>query len=179
MPCLCCHVYCCHTSPTLLVDFNTAPEQHPHNIQVSLAGSNVKGGTTSSVNGCTNIGTHRIWQKNLNGNNTRLYNKNNIIHFNWVSVHLILAATVLASYPGSRWAGKERAWYPLFAHVLNFPKIWIIFVHPWQHNVYLLVLWTLPSLSQPVIGSLIIGYWPVNWWLGCYVNSLDDNTHDH
>ena len=29
----------------------------------------------------------------------------------------------LASYPGSRWAGKERAWYPLFAHALNFPEI--------------------------------------------------------
>ena len=24
---------------------------------------------------------------------------------------------------GSRWAGKERAWYPLFAHVLNLPEI--------------------------------------------------------
>ena len=29
----------------------------------------------------------------------------------------------LASYPGSLWAGKRRAWYPLFVHVLNFPKI--------------------------------------------------------
>ena len=29
----------------------------------------------------------------------------------------------LALYPGSRWAGKERAWYPLFAHALNFPEI--------------------------------------------------------
>jgi len=29
----------------------------------------------------------------------------------------------LASYPGSRWAGKERAWYPLFAHALNLPEI--------------------------------------------------------
>ena len=29
----------------------------------------------------------------------------------------------VASYPGSRWAGKERAWYPLFAHALNFPEI--------------------------------------------------------
>ena len=28
----------------------------------------------------------------------------------------------VASYPGSRWAGKERAWYPLFAHVLNFQE---------------------------------------------------------
>ena len=27
------------------------------------------------------------------------------------------------SYPGSRWAGKERAWYPLFAHALNFPGV--------------------------------------------------------
>ena len=27
---------------------------------------------------------------------------------------------VLASYSGR---GKERAWYPLFAHVLNFPEI--------------------------------------------------------
>ena len=30
----------------------------------------------------------------------------------------------LASYPGSRWAGKERAWYTLFAHAFNLPKIW-------------------------------------------------------
>ena len=29
----------------------------------------------------------------------------------------------LTSYPGSRWMGKERAWYPLFAHALNFPEI--------------------------------------------------------
>ena len=29
----------------------------------------------------------------------------------------------VASYPGSRWAGKERAWYLLFAHALNFPEI--------------------------------------------------------
>ena len=29
----------------------------------------------------------------------------------------------VASYPGSRWTGKERAWYPLFAHALNFPEI--------------------------------------------------------
>ena len=29
----------------------------------------------------------------------------------------------LASYPGFRWVGKERAWYPLFAHALNFPEI--------------------------------------------------------
>ena len=28
----------------------------------------------------------------------------------------------VASYPGSQWAGKERAWYPLFAHALNFPR---------------------------------------------------------
>ena len=28
----------------------------------------------------------------------------------------------LASYPGSRWAGKDRAWYPLFAHALNLPE---------------------------------------------------------
>ena len=30
----------------------------------------------------------------------------------------------LASYPGSRRAGKERAWYTLFAHAFNLPKIW-------------------------------------------------------
>jgi len=30
---------------------------------------------------------------------------------------------VPASYPGSQWAGKERAWYPLFAHALNLPEI--------------------------------------------------------
>ena len=30
---------------------------------------------------------------------------------------------IVASYPGSGWAGKERAWYPLFAHALNFPEI--------------------------------------------------------
>ena len=30
---------------------------------------------------------------------------------------------VLASYSGSRWAGKEKAWYPLFAHALNFSVI--------------------------------------------------------
>ena len=29
----------------------------------------------------------------------------------------------LASYPGCRWMGRKRAWYPLFAHVLNFPEI--------------------------------------------------------
>ena len=27
----------------------------------------------------------------------------------------------LASYPGSRWVGKERAWYTLFAHAFNLP----------------------------------------------------------
>ena len=36
---------------------------------------------------------------------------------------LTQGASNLASYPGSRWAGKERAWYPLFAHALNFPEI--------------------------------------------------------
>ena len=34
-----------------------------------------------------------------------------------------LSGRDVASYPGSRWAGKERAWYPLFAHALNFPEI--------------------------------------------------------
>ena len=34
-----------------------------------------------------------------------------------------VAVLQLASYPGSRWAGKERAWYPLFAHALNLPEI--------------------------------------------------------
>ena len=29
----------------------------------------------------------------------------------------------LASYPGSRWTGKRRAWYPLFVHVFNFAEI--------------------------------------------------------
>ena len=29
----------------------------------------------------------------------------------------------LASYPGSQWAGKIRAWYPLFVHALNFSEI--------------------------------------------------------
>ena len=29
----------------------------------------------------------------------------------------------LASYQGSRWAGKRRAWYPLFVHALQFPEI--------------------------------------------------------
>ena len=28
----------------------------------------------------------------------------------------------LASYQGSQWAGKIRAWYPLFVHALNFPE---------------------------------------------------------
>jgi len=37
--------------------------------------------------------------------------------------HLHLSPT-LASYPGSRWAGKERTWYTLFAHAFNLPKIW-------------------------------------------------------
>ena len=32
----------------------------------------------------------------------------------------------IASYPGSRWTGKERAWYPLFAHALNSQKSWEI-----------------------------------------------------
>jgi len=34
----------------------------------------------------------------------------------------LLCANV-ASYPGSQWAAKERAWYPLFVHALNFPEI--------------------------------------------------------
>ena len=38
--------------------------------------------------------------------------------------HVILKIDSLASYPGSRWAGKERAWYTLFAHAFNLPKIW-------------------------------------------------------
>ena len=29
----------------------------------------------------------------------------------------------LASYQGSQWVGKIRAWYPLFAHALNFSEI--------------------------------------------------------
>ena len=29
----------------------------------------------------------------------------------------------LASYQGSQWAGKIRAWYPLFVHALNFSEI--------------------------------------------------------
>ena len=40
----------------------------------------------------------------------------------WPSLHMSTEIS-LASYPGSRWAGKERAWYPLFAHALNFPEI--------------------------------------------------------
>ena len=36
----------------------------------------------------------------------------------------IIAICMLASYPGSRWAGKERAWYTLFAHAFNLPMIW-------------------------------------------------------
>ena len=32
------------------------------------------------------------------------------------------AHIVLASYPGSRWVGKERAWYTLFAHTFNLPQ---------------------------------------------------------
>ena len=32
------------------------------------------------------------------------------------------ASMKVASYPGSRWARKEKAWYPLFAHVLIFPR---------------------------------------------------------
>ena len=31
----------------------------------------------------------------------------------------------LASYPGFQWARERRAWYPLFAHALNFPEIYI------------------------------------------------------
>ena len=44
-----------------------------------------------------------------------------ILHHN--KLHELGARYELASYPGSRWAGKERAWYPLFAHALNFPEI--------------------------------------------------------
>ena len=39
------------------------------------------------------------------------------------SVSTNTSIATLASYPGSRWAGKERAWYPLFAHTLNLPEI--------------------------------------------------------
>ena len=35
--------------------------------------------------------------------------------------HRLWAANL---YPGSRRAGKERAWYTLFAHAFNLPKIW-------------------------------------------------------
>ena len=35
-----------------------------------------------------------------------------------------ISTSNVASYPGSRWAGKERAWYTLFAHAFNLPKIW-------------------------------------------------------
>ena len=37
---------------------------------------------------------------------------------------MLLIKIALASYPGSRWVGKERAWYTLFAHAFNLPKIW-------------------------------------------------------
>ena len=46
----------------------------------------------------------------------------------------------LVSYPGSWWVGKERSWYPLFAHMLNFPEIlenWQLSVQLWHHSVYL------------------------------------------
>ena len=46
-------------------------------------------------------------------------------HFNCCGVKEMLPTTLMiASYPGSRWAGKERAWYTLFAHAFNLPKIW-------------------------------------------------------
>ena len=35
----------------------------------------------------------------------------------------IMAYWLVTSYPGSWWAGKEKALYPLFAHVLNFPEM--------------------------------------------------------
>ena len=38
-------------------------------------------------------------------------------------ISTFIASVGLASYPGSQWAGKDRAWYPLFAHALNFPEI--------------------------------------------------------
>ena len=38
-------------------------------------------------------------------------------------VGMLIIEHTLASYPGSRWVGKERAWYLLFAHALNFPEI--------------------------------------------------------
>ena len=42
------------------------------------------------------------------------------LHVN--STHLVQATHHLALYPGSRWAGKKKAWYPPFAHVLNLPE---------------------------------------------------------
>ena len=48
----------------------------------------------------------------------------------------------VASYPGSRWAGKQRVWNPLFTHTLNFTeilgnqKLCVISVQTWRHNVY-------------------------------------------
>jgi len=53
-----------------------------------------------------------------------------------VSAHSILAATVLASYIGSQWAGKERTWYPLLAHVLNFPKILGLYLYIHDNITY-------------------------------------------
>ena len=52
--------------------------------------------------------------------NRKRCNVADCLYWGYVRVHL-------ASYPGSRWAGKERAWYPLFAHALNLRSVLVKF----------------------------------------------------
>ena len=49
--------------------------------------------------------------------------KHNVYQLSVVTAQ-VPSVPCVASYPGSRWAGKERAWYTLFAHAFNLPKIW-------------------------------------------------------
>ena len=63
------------------------------------------------------------------------------------------ATEQVASYPGSWWAGKERAWYPLFAHALE-----ILFSPPTKNWVQ--GYWTGKSqLSEMLIYSYLDCRW--------------------
>ena len=53
----------------------------------------------------------------LVGSSIRQYDKPIYRHIHKFPVNIIV------NFPGSWWAGKERARYPLFAHVLTFPEI--------------------------------------------------------
>ena len=51
----------------------------------------------------------------------------------------VMMSSVMMSCDDGPTTRKERAWYPLFAHALNFPEIlgksWTTMLHPYNHDV--------------------------------------------